>query len=492
MAVFVVAIKVIKFYKSGKLDIGTWTRIIFDTATEQDKERYKKFGTGSAFFGAHKITDNIVFVTEGEIDALSVWECGKNAISLGTASVARQFMEYARYNKDKKYILSLDNDDAGKTAQEDIVKELTKNHIIYIEHNISGNFKDINERFVADRKGFETELMKAYDIALNKTIPTSFDCLSVRARNRDFWEQLRQAPESPIDTGFPLLNNAIDGGLYSEQLVFIGALSSLGKTTFVLQLMDYIARTRPCLMFSYEMSYKELTAKSLSRYSMEIAVRDNIGFEKNALTMRQILTYYMHDTHAKAKIDLLKQANIEYLQHTGDNKYVIECEGDKTALDISNEVKKFIAEVKPDKPPVIFIDYMQIMTPLDARMTDKQNIDQSVKVLKQLARETKSTIIAISSLNRDNYNKEISMTAFKESGAIEYSSDILIGLQFKDTGKERFDVKEAYKADPRNIELHILKNRNGQRVDPIWYQYYSAYNYYREVETIKKEPTKTR
>ena len=43
MTVFVVAIKVIKFYKSGELDIDTWTRIIFDTATERDKERYKKY-----------------------------------------------------------------------------------------------------------------------------------------------------------------------------------------------------------------------------------------------------------------------------------------------------------------------------------------------------------------------------------------------------------------------------------------------------------------
>ena len=43
LTVFVVAIKVIKFYKSGELDIDTWTRIIFDTATERDKERYKKY-----------------------------------------------------------------------------------------------------------------------------------------------------------------------------------------------------------------------------------------------------------------------------------------------------------------------------------------------------------------------------------------------------------------------------------------------------------------
>ena len=432
---------------------------------------------------------DVVFITEAEVDALSVWECGYPAVAVGSTSRKKAFISvFLEKHPEKKYILSLDNDNPGQQAQREIAQAMTDKKIVFIEYNISADCKDQNERLVKDRTGFEDDLREAYTIAKDYRLPSKYDSMTEKARNKDFWAQLQKVTESPIDTGFPLLNNALGGGLYAEQLVFLGAVSSLGKTTYLLQLMDYIARTRPCLMFSYEMSSKELTAKSLSRYSMEIAVRDNIGYEKNALTMRQILTYYMHDTHAKAKIDLLKQANIEYLQHTGDNKYVIECEGDKTALDISNDVKTFISEVKPKQTPVIFIDYMQIMTPLNPHMTDKQNIDQAVKVLKQLARETKVCIIAISSLNRDNYSKKISMEAFKESGAIEYSSDILIGLQFKGTGEKNFDIYEAKKKDPRAVELHVLKNRNGCITDPIMYTYYPKFNYYREFEVVKKAP----
>ncbi|MCL1914333.1 MAG: hypothetical protein FWG10_10790 [Eubacteriaceae bacterium] len=45
------------------------------------------------------------------------------------------------------------------------------------------------------------------------------------------------------------------------------------------------------------------------------------------------------------------------------------------------------------------------------------------------------------------------MEGFKESGAIEYSSDVLIGLQLEGAGVKSFDVNEEKKRNPRRIEL---------------------------------------
>ena len=117
-------------------------------------------------------------------------------------------------------------------------------------------------------------------------------------------------------------------------------------------------------------------------------------------------------------------------------------------------------------------------------MTDKQNTDHAVKVLKQLARDESIAILAISSLNRANYSEKISMQAFQESGAIEYSSDVLLGMQLKGMGTSDFDVNEAKRKDPREVELHFLKNRNGVMSKPILFNYYPAFNYYREIEYI--------
>ena len=79
------------------------------------------------------------------------------------------------------------------------------------------------------------------------------------------------------------------------------------------------------------------------------------------------------------------------------------------------------------------------------------------------------------------------MEAFKESGAVEYSSDVLIGLQLKGVGTKGFDVNEAKRQDPREVELHILKNRNGAMSAPILYYYYPKFNFYHEIELAKRE-----
>jgi hypothetical protein len=72
------------------------------------------------------------------------------------------------------------------------------------------------------------------------------------------------------------------------------------------------------------------------------------------------------------------------------------------------------------------------------------------------------------------------MESCKESGAIEYSSDVLIGLQLKGVEMSEFDVNAAKKKSPREIELVILKNRNGISGDKLEYKYYPLFNYFEE------------
>ena len=73
----------------------------------------------------------------------------------------------------------------------------------------------------------------------------------------------------------------------------------------------------------------------------------------------------------------------------------------------------------------------------------------------------------------DNNGNKVKFESFKESGAIEYSSDVLLGLNHIK------DQKES-DADKRYMELEILKNRNGRAGGISSYWYYSKYNYYCE------------
>ncbi|GHT40302.1 hypothetical protein AGMMS49921_01460 [Endomicrobiia bacterium] len=79
---------------------------------------------------------------------------------------------------------------------------------------------------------------------------------------------------SAIKTGFNRFDEALGGGLRGCRLYAIGAISSLGKTSFALNIADNIASAgRDVLIFSFEMSTKELVAKSISRETYKISNR---------------------------------------------------------------------------------------------------------------------------------------------------------------------------------------------------------------------------
>ena len=81
------------------------------------------------------------------------------------------------------------------------------------------------------------------------------------------------------------------------------------------------------------------------------------------------------------------------------------------------------------------------------------------------------------------------MDAFKESGAIEYSTDVLLGLQFegqdrrseKEVKEDGEEYTETRKKEPiREMEIKVLKNRNGQTGGRIPFDYYPRFNFFAE------------
>lgn len=461
------------------------------TGTDEEYSKYKKMHVGkkAPFFCEKAALESStpVFVVEGETDALSIWELDYTALSLGSVANAGRFIELAEAHRDKHYIIALDNDGAGAGAVKKITAALSEKGIAHTVADICGDYKDPNERLQQDING----LIRALKLAtMQATDPEGYKREKLKANNvaaqlSDFWEQVYYTKNfPPISTGFKLFDEALDGGFFPEQLVFLGAISSLGKTTFLLQVCDNVAAAgTPVLFFSLEMSRNEIMAKSISRYTFTTALQDNIR-TNNAKTMRGISAGFRHKNYSKTEIELINKASGLYGEKAGKNFYIYEGNGDTGIEEIGQTVKEFIKLT--GKRPLVFIDYLQILAPYDTKMTDKQNTDHAVKVLKQLARDESIAILAISSLNRANYLEKISMQAFKESGAIEYSSDVLLGMQLKGMGSSDFDVNEAKRKDPREVELHFLKNRNGVMSKPILYNYYPAFNYYKEIEYIER------
>jgi replicative DNA helicase len=141
------------------------------------------------------------------------------------------------------------------------------------------------------------------------------------------------------------------------------------------------------------------------------------------------------------------------------------------------------------------VDYLQILQPeKDERgrtQTTKETVDNTVTELKRISRENGLTVFVISSLNRSNYLSPVDFESFKESGGIEYTADVVWGLQLQcmndelfETDKKTIDkrktVKAAKAADPRKIELVCLKNRYGISSYSAYFDYFPAFDLYTE------------
>ena len=433
-----------------------------------------------------------VYVVEGEFDALSVIDAGGMAVALCSVSNAGKFLEEVKSKRPVQgIIISTDNDQAGIETGAKLSEYLTQAEIFSYRHELPKGYKDANAFLMTDREGFTAWVHEGITACKEEMKGIAdkereqFERESVSGTLKDFLRVLKTSREGQaISTGFLKLDEILGGGLYPG-LYVIGAISSLGKTSFCLQLADQIAKAgHGVLIFSLEMSRNELIAKSLSRLTRLL------GSDKEyAKTTRGILRADFNPI----ELELFTEAVNEYNGYAG-NLFITEGIGDVGVADIRRKIERFMS-FNDGKPPVVIIDYVQILAPADSRATDKQNTDKNILELKRISRDCGMPVIGISSFNRENYYEPVSMAAFKESGAIEYSSDVLIGLQYSgwERGEKEKDseyrqrirarLKEIFsdsaEGTPVGVDLKILKHRNGKK-GTVRFQFYSMFNLFKE------------
>lgn len=464
---------------------GRGSYLARDTRAEipAEQKAYSKSKVGSIQLFNKKALQTAtkpIFIVEGEIDALSIIEVGGEAVALGTTTKCKALIELLKAQAPSQpMIIALDNDEAGQKASKELTEGLQGLSIPCYVFNPCGQYKDANEALQRDREALTIAVAEAEHLPDEEAQAQREAYLKNSTANylQSFINGIADSVDTPyIPTGFKKLDSVLDGGLY-EGLYIVGAISSLGKTTIMTQIADQIAEAgTDVLIFSLEMARAEIMAKSISRHTLRSVLATG-GDIRNAKTARGITTGKRYADYSQTERDLINASIIEYSKYA-HNIYISEGVGDIGAEQIRETVKKHIFFT--GKTPVVIIDYLQILAPYSERATDKQNTDKAVMELKRISRDYKTPVICISSFNRANYKEAVTMEAFKESGAIEYSSDILIGLQLKGAGKRDFDANEAKKKSPREIELVILKNRNGRTGDTLSFNFYPLFNYFEE------------
>ncbi len=254
-------------------------------------------------------------------------------------------------------------------------------------------------------------------------------------------------------TGFANLDEKTSG-LYPG-LYVIGAVPSLGKTTFVHQLGDQLAEAGDhVLYFSLEQNCLEMITKSLSR----ITAKRDISKAVSAINIRR-----GHITQAVN--DALKDYRL-----LADRISIIALNFDASINYIQGYIEQYIK--RNETKPIVIIDYLQIVPPADPRQTNKDKIDEIVRALKKIQGNNDLVVFVVSSFNRTNYLAPVDFESYKESGGIEYTADVVWGLQLQIQNSELFNsekkikekreaIRAAKEANPRKVELVCLKNRYG-------------------------------
>ena len=428
-----------------------------------------------------------VVVVEGEFDALSIIEAGNDAIALGSTNNVDKFIDWLREKNIRPHlplVLNLDADEAGQNATDKLANALRDMRIpFYTVNLIVEGCKDQNESLVKFRDKF---------LQMVADIPDKVKQSQQQARYKltdfakiDTWEKNIQTGRKAISTGWKSLDQALDGGLY-EGLYVIPGTPGTGKTALALQMAFQIAQQQQDVLYiSMEMGEEEIYERHLSRISYQLFWHDERNRHK-AKTVHSMIQE--GKTVAQAREVFKKVA--PYLR--------TECSvGTTDADDIRRIVE--IYEYELNALPVVFIDYLQILKAHDARMTDKQAVDYNVLRLKQLSRDFKIPVVILSSMNRTSYSDVISMASLKESGAIEYTADVCLGLQHANMeqiksgtkpGKVEKTIRQLKGKSERDMEIVILKNRNGKIGEELSFLYYAMFHHFKDTNRSLNESIK--
>jgi replicative DNA helicase len=222
-------------------------------------------------------------------------------------------------------------------------------------------------------------------------------------------------------------------GLQQDDLFIVGGRPSMGKSSFLLQLLASVALTgRPAAFFSVEMGVKSLLQRLVSLIS-------GVELER----VRGIRPMYANDW----------QLVIDSCEKIQSMPLFVD---DTPGIDHLYMEREFKNLLKTVSVAVCGIDYIQLINGPrgDGRVLEVQAVTQRAK---DMAREHKIPFVALAQLSRANEKREDKrpmMSDLRDSGGIEQIADLIAFIH-----REVVYNKEAER--PNIAEFIVTKNRNG-------------------------------
>ncbi len=255
--------------------------------------------------------------------------------------------------------------------------------------------------------------------AIKDALTESFDRLDELQKSSG---KLRGVP-----TGFRDLDAKL-AGMQNSNLLILASRPGVGKTSYSLNIAQYVAVNLglPVGIFSLEMSQEELVDRLLvgqadiDAWKLKTGKLDEKDFDKLSLAMGELAEapLFIDDTPGISLPEMRTKARRLQIEH--GLKFLI-------------------------------VDYLQLIRGrnLENRVQEVSEISQG---LKNLARELKIPVLALSQLNRSveaRGTRKPQLADLRESGSIEQDADVVMFLYSEDLERRE------------QVTLDIQKHRNG-------------------------------
>ncbi|UEA66032.1 replicative DNA helicase [Campylobacter fetus] len=343
--------------------------------------------------------------------------------------------------------------DIKKYATE-LKEKSIKRSLINVAHKIPNKVNEdkASRDMVDDISG---EIYSLVDNSNNGIIKESKEIITDVVKELEKQKNLIDRDIVGIDTGFKVLNEKTKG-FKDGDLVIIAARPGMGKTTFVLNLVQKVLnQDLGVVFFSLEMPATQLMLRLLSA--------------KTSIPLQNLMTADIDNDEITRLSDACDEMSRK--------KLFVYDSGNATIHQVRTQMRK----LKTSHPEIklCVIDYIGLMTNSSAYTDRHLQIAEISRGLKLLARELNLPVIALSQLNRSleaRANKRPMLSDLRESGAIEQDADTILFVYRNDVyleqeekereQKAKLDGKEyARKFVPNkieeNAEIIIGKNRNG-------------------------------
>lgn len=235
-------------------------------------------------------------------------------------------------------------------------------------------------------------------------------------------------------TGLTDLDECLEGGFRPGELVIVGARPSMGKTAMAMTIGLSMASDYSVAMLSMEMPHSEVRDRMtamLGGVSLSSVKRPNRGLQWDRVV---------------EGVEKAKRLNF----------YVT----DQGGLNI-NQVRSKARNIKRlHGLNVLIIDYIGLMSGMDAKQQRAYQLEEISRGLKTLAKELNIAVLCLAQVNRkveERSEATPQLSDLRDSGAIEQDADCVIFVHRPIQSKP--DLGSDWK---HYAKVSIAKNRNGR------------------------------